>query len=126
MHLVEADLHNPVRLKVIKKDIPMAHSLCYLKGTGTVLICCHEDQVLKVVDIEYRLTLKVSRLKDRASLVTELERPRESCDGTVKDLKRRFEECLQVEQCIYQSQGKSVDIVHLDQDIKPSTICVLK
>lgn len=56
--LVEADLHNPVRLKVVKKEIPMAQSLCYLKGTGTVVVCCHEDQVLQVADIEHKLNLK--------------------------------------------------------------------
>ena len=41
--LLEADLHNPACVKVVKKEIPMAQSLCYLKGTGTVVIGCHED-----------------------------------------------------------------------------------
>ncbi|XP_078361460.1 uncharacterized protein LOC144645790 [Oculina patagonica] len=123
--LVEADLHNPVRLKVVKTQIPMARSLCYLKGIGSVVICCHEDQVLQVVDIEDRITLKASRLKDRASLVAELERRGESPEGTVKCLKQRLEECLLAEQRMYLSQGKKADIVHLDQDIKPSTICAL-
>ena len=27
------------------KQIPMAQSLCYLKGTGTVVVCCHDAQV---------------------------------------------------------------------------------
>ena len=123
--LVEADLHNPVRSKVVKTQIPMARSLCYLKGIGTVVTCCDEGQALQVVDIEDRVTLKASRLKDRASLVAELERRRESCDGTVKCLKQRLEACLLEEQRMYQSQGKTIDIVHLDQDIKPSTICAL-
>ena len=69
--------------------------------------------------------MKLSRLKDRASLVTELERRRESCDGTVKDLKQRLETCLQAEQRVCESQGKKVDFVHLDRDIKPSSICAL-
>ena len=64
-------------------------------------------------------------MKDRASLIAELERRGESCDGTVKELKQKLEACLLEEQRIYQSQGKRADIVHLDQDIKPSTICVL-
>ena len=122
---MEADLHNPVRLKVVKKEIPMAQSLCYLKGTGTVVLCCHEDQVLQVADIEHKVKLKVSGLKDRASLIAELERRGESCDGIVKELKQKLEACLLEEQRIYQSQGKRADIVHLDQDIKPYTICVL-
>ena len=122
--LVEAYLHNPVRLKVVKKEIPMAQSLCYLKGTGTVVVCCHEDQVLQVADIEHKVKLKVSGLKDRASLIAELERRGESCDGTVKELKQKLEACLLEEQHIYQSQGKRADIVHLDQDIKPSSLCL--
>ena len=72
-HLVEADLHNPVCVKVIKKEISMAQSLCYLKGTGTVVVSCHEDQVLQVADIEHKVKLKVSALKDRAFLIAELE-----------------------------------------------------
>ena len=95
----------------------MAQSLCYLKGTGTVVLCCHEDQVLHVADIED---------KDRASLIAELERREELCDGTVKELKQKLEGCLLERQRIYQSQLKRGDIVHLDQDIKPSSIRVLK
>ena len=72
--LVEGDFHNPVRFKVIKAELPVARSLCFFEGVGAVVICCHEDQVLRVIDKEDRITLKVSRLRDRASLVTELER----------------------------------------------------
>lgn len=103
----------------------MACSLCYLKGVGTVVVCCQEGQVLIVVDIEDRVTLRASRLKDQASLVKDLERRRQLCDGTVKCLKERLEAHLLAEQRMYQGQGKMVDIVHLDQDIKPSTICAL-
>ena len=70
----------------------MAQSLCYLKETGTVFICCHEDQVLYVADIEeIEVKLKVSGLKDRASLIAELERRGQSCDGTVKEIKQILE-----------------------------------
>ena len=85
MRLVEADLHNLVRLKSIKVQILKARSLCYLKGTGTAVVCCHEGQILQAFDLEDRFTLKAFRLKDRASL--ELERRGESCKGTVKCLK---------------------------------------
>lgn len=64
-------------------------------------------------------------MKDRASLLAELERRGESCDGTVKELRQKLEACLLEEQRIYQSQGKRGNIVHLDQDIKPFSICVL-
>ena len=122
---MEADLHNRVRLKDLKTEIPQACSFCYLKGTGTVVICCHEATIFQVVDLEGRVTLKVSRLKDRTSLVTELERREQSCGGTVKDLKQKLEACLQKEQSNYQSQGRTFDVLHLDQDSKPSAICVL-
>ena len=91
-----------------------------------MVICCHEANILQVVDLEGRVTLKVSRLKDRTSLVTELERREQSCDGTVKNLKQKLEVCLQEEQRNYQSQGRKFDVLHLDQDIKPSAICVLR
>ena len=57
--------------------------------------------------------------------LTELERRRESCHGTVKELKQKLEACLLQEQRIYQSQGKRGNFVHLDQVIKPSSICAL-
>ena len=122
---MEADLHNPVRSKVIKTEVPQARSLCYLEGTGTVVICCHEANILQVVDLEGRVARKVSRLKNRTSLVTELERREQSCDGTVKDLKQKLEACFQAEKRNYQSQGRKFNVVHLDQDSKPSTICAL-
>ena len=58
--LVEADLHNPVRLKVVKKEIPMAQSLYYLKGTGTVVLYCHEvkTRLLKLQTLKTELNLK--------------------------------------------------------------------
>lgn len=105
--LIEADLHNLVRLKVVKTQIPMARSLCYLKGIGTVVICCHEGQVLQVVDIEDKVMLKASHLKDRASLVTDLKRRGESCDGTVKYLKQRLEACLLGEQRMFPQSRKN-------------------
>ena len=123
--LVETDLHNPIRLNFIKVEIPQARSLCYLEGKGTVKICCHEANILQVVDLGGRVTLKASRLKDRTSLVTELERREQSCDGTVKDLKQKLEACWQEEHRNYQSQGRKFDVLHLDQDSKPSVICVL-
>lgn len=43
----------------------------------------------------------------------------------MKELKQKLEACLLEEQRIYRSQGKRVDIVNLDQDIKPSSICVI-
>ena len=44
----------------------------------------------------------------------------------MKELKQKLEAHLLEEQRIYQSQGKRGDIVHVDQDIKPSGICVLR
>ena len=87
--------------------------------------CWAGHQVLQVANIEDRVKLEVSGLKDRASLLAELERRVKSCHGTVKELKQKLEACLLEMQRIYQSQGKRGNIVHLDQDIKPSSICAL-
>ena len=62
MRLVEADLHNPVRLKVVKTEIPVAPSLCYLNGFGAVVTCCNEAHLLQVVDIEERIKMKLSSI----------------------------------------------------------------
>ena len=62
MRLVEAHLHNPVRLKLVKTEIPVAPSLCYLNGFGAVVICCREAKVLQVVDIEKRIKMKLSSI----------------------------------------------------------------
>lgn len=123
--IVEADFHNPVRLKVIKAETPESRSLCYLNGTGTAVICCHKDGVLQVVDMEDRVKLKVSRLRDRTSLVKELEKRDQSCTGTMNSLKERLQACLVRERSNYEKQGKMFDIIHLDRAIHPSAICVL-
>ena len=62
MRHVEADSHNLVRLKVVKTEIPVPRSLCYLNGFGAVVTCCHEAQLLQVVDIKERIKMKLSSI----------------------------------------------------------------
>ena len=123
--LVKTDLHNPVRVKILKSDLQEARSLCYLNGTGTVIICQVDTGALKIIDLEDTITLRPSRLKDRASLVDELGKRVLSCTGTVKKLKERLQFELQKEKESYQSQGKDFGTVSLDKEIKPSSICRL-
>ena len=37
--LVEVDLHNPVRLEVVKSVLPDVRSVCYLKEVGAAILC---------------------------------------------------------------------------------------
>ena len=92
----------------------MAQSLCYLKGTGTIVICCHQDQVLQIADIEDRVKLKVPGLKDRASLLAELERRGESCDADSQRTQAKIRSMFAggTVKRVYQRQGKRSDIIH--------------
>jgi len=93
--LFEADLHNPVRVKDIKSSLPDVRSLCYIKSMGAAVFCESGPSTLHVVDLEDNIKLKCFRLRDRASVVAELEKRSLSCLGTVKQLKERLESSLQ-------------------------------
>lgn len=123
--IVEADLHNPVRVKILKSDLPGARSLCYLDDMGTVVLCQSDAGVLQTIDLEDKVTLRPSRLKDRRSVVHELEKRELSCTGTMKQLKERLQSQLQKERESYQRQGKDFEAIFLDKTIKPSCICRL-
>ena len=49
-----------------------------------------KTRFLKLQTLKTELNLKFSGLKDRTSLIAELERRGESCDGTVKELKQNW------------------------------------
>ena len=121
--LFEADLHNPVRVKDIKSSLPDVRSLCYIKSMGAAVFCGSGTSTLHVVDLEDNIKLRCFRLRDRASVVAELEKRSLSCSGTVKQFKERLESSLQKEQRSYQAEGKSSKYISLDKDIKRSAIC---
>ena len=121
--LVEADLHNPVRVKVLKTALPDVHTLCYMNSVGAAVLCEHSSGTLRVVDSEDKIIMRSTRLRDRATVVAELEKRTLSCAGTVKQLKGRLESHLQKERESQQREGKSPETVSLDKEIKPSAIC---
>ena len=84
-HLVEADLHNPVCLEVVKSKLPEVRSVCYVKEVGAAILC-QRGIGLFVVDLEHNIVLRPARLQDRTSLVNELMRRKVSSQGTVKVL----------------------------------------
>ena len=92
---MEADLHNPVRLEVVKSDMPDVRGVGYLKDGGAALLCQREKGLL-LVDFEDKIVLRPSRLRDRAS-VDELTKRNLSCQGTVKLLKEKLTQHLQIE-----------------------------
>ena len=119
--LVEADLHNPVRLEVVKSGLPDVRSVCYLKEVGAAILC-QRDIGLLAVDLEDKIVLRPARLRDRASLVNELTKRNLSCQGTVKVLKERLTQHLQIERQALQPDGQ---LLKLETDMKPSSICNL-
>ena len=70
-YLVEADLHNPVRLEVVISELPDVQGVCYLKDVGAALLCQCKKGLL-VVDLEDKIVHRPARLRDRASVVDEL------------------------------------------------------
>lgn len=114
--LVEADLHNPVRLEVVKSGLPEVRSVCYLKEVGAAILC-QRDIGLLVVDLEDKIVLRPARLRDRASLVNELTKRNLSSQGTVKLLKERLTEHLQIERQALQSEDQ---LLKLETDVRPS------
>ena len=56
LRLVEADLHNPVRLDVVKSGLPEVRSACYLKEVGAAILC-QRDIGLLAVDLEDKIVL---------------------------------------------------------------------
>ena len=119
--LVEADLHNPVRLEVVKSGLPDVRSVCYLKEVGAAILC-QRDTGLLVVDLEDKIVLRPARLRDRASLVNDLTKRNLSSQGTVKVLKERLTEHLQIERQALQWEDQ---LLKLDKDLRPSSICKL-
>jgi hypothetical protein len=119
--LVEVDLHNPARLEVVKSGLPDVRSVCYLKEVGAAILC-QRDTGLLVVDLEDKIVLRPARLRDRASLVNELTKRNLSSQGTVKVLKERLTEHLQIERQALQWEDQ---LLKLDKDMRPSSICKL-
>ena len=119
--LVEVDLHNPARLEVVKSGLPDVRSVCYLKEVGAAILC-QQDKGLLVVDLEDKIVLRPARLRDRASLVNELTKRNLSSQGTVKVLKERLTEHLQIERQALQWEDQ---LLKLDKDMRPSSICKL-
>ena len=95
--------------------------MCYLKEVGAAILC-QRDVGLLVVDLKDKIVLRPARLRDRASLVNELTKRNLSCQGTVKVLKERLTQHLQIERQALQSEDQ---LLKLQRDIKPSSICKL-
>ena len=119
--LVEADLHNSVRLEVVKLGLPNVRSVCYLKEVGAAMLC-QRDTGLLVIDLEDKIVLGPARLRDRASLVNELTKRNLSSQGTVKVLKERLTEHLHFEHQALQWEDQ---LLKLDKDMRPYSICKL-
>ena len=119
--LVEGDLHNPVRLGVLKSGLPEVRGLCYLSDFGAAILCQCGTGLL-AVDLEDKVVLRPARLRNRASLVNELTKRNLSCEGTVKVLKEGLTKFLENERQAMQSEEQRLI---LDKEIKPSSICNL-
>ena len=66
--IVEADLHKSMRVKFLKSDLHGARSLCYLNDMGTAVLYQSDAGVLQTIDLDDKVTLRPSRLRDRRSV----------------------------------------------------------
>ena len=74
-------LHNPVDVSVVCENISDARNMCY--ANGVCYIAERGARCIRFVDIEGRVQLKVSGLRSRAQLETELTKRELPCSGTV-------------------------------------------
>ena len=92
---------------------------------GTVVVCQSNTRVLKISDLEQKVTLRPYRLKNQRPVVYEFEKKELLCTGKVKQLKERPQSQLKKEQESYQRQEKDFKAISVDEIIKPSYICQL-
>ena len=77
-----ADLHNPVRVGVVKSGLSDAKSMLYLNGKGVALVVEQGKKTVIVVEVEGKITLKPSNFKTKKSLQDALQRRGLSSQGT--------------------------------------------
>ena len=114
-------LHHPVDVSVICENISVVRNMCY--ANGVCYITERGARCIRFVDIEGRVQLKVSGLRSRAQLETELTKC-ELCSGTVPILKQRLESFLKNTADMINDKGFR-NVMSLDATLsKPTAFCM--
>ena len=118
-----ADLHNPVRVSVLKSGLCDAKGMAYLVSKGIALVAERGKKVVTVVEVEQKLALKPSLLKTKKSLQDVLHSRGMSQDGTIPDLRRRLQASLAETRKDYETSRKSFSAINMDKEVNPDRIC---
>lgn len=97
-----ADLHNPVRVSVVKSGLSDAKSVLYLNGKGIALVVEQGKKTVTVVEVEGKIT----NLKTKKSLQDALQCRGLSSQGTIPELRGRLETSLVQLREYYEKSGK--------------------
>ena len=119
-----ADLHNPVRVSVVKSGLSDAKSMLYLDGKGVALVVEQGKKTVTVVEVDGKITLKPSNLKTNKSLQDALQCRGLSPQGTTPELRGRLETSLAQLREDYEKSGKVSTAVNMDKKVTADSICL--
>ena len=109
--LVQLQLHNPVRAKVVMEKLAGAQSLC--ASNGFVFVCTTDG----IVVTEHTRKRAIQSIQKKPDLVDELTKRGVAATGTVKELKERLNTLILQLKTRYASDQKRTDVLHLNKDI---------
>lgn len=117
--LLQLQLHNPVRVKVLKENLPDARSVCY---TSSAAFVCTSNGIL------YHATrpveLKIKTLNKQRTMEELRKRNVNFSEATLLSaLRTKLGQSLQKTQKKYQAQGTLKCYVHVDTADHPNVIC---
>ena len=115
-----ADLHNPVRVSVVKSGLSDAKSMLYLNGKGVALVVEQGKKTVTVVEVEGKIT----NLKTKKSLQDALQCRGLSSQGTIPELRGRLETSLVQLREYYEKSGKVSTAVNMDKKVTADSICL--
>ena len=119
------DLHNPVRVSVVKSGLSDAKSMLYLNGKGVALMVEQGKKTDTVVEVERKITLKPSNLKTKKSLQDALQCRGLPHQGTIPELRERLQTSLAQLREDYEKAGKVSNAVNMDKKVTADSICLV-
>ena len=120
-----ADLHNPVRVNVMKSGLRDAKSMLYLKSKGVALVVEKGKNAVTVVEVKRKITLTPPALKTKKSLQDALASRGLPQDGTIPELRERLQASLAQLKKDYEKSGKVSTAVNMDKKVAADSICLV-
>ena len=116
--VVKLQLHNPVRVTVVKEKLPNAKSLC--TSNGFVFICTTDGIV--VIEHSNKVAIKVQSLK-KAELITELTKRGIQATGNVDELRGKLKAEVEKLKAKHSTEQKRTDVVQLNEVVTFDSVC---